>query len=335
MTTEPTIAVIVPAHNAAWCIDRCLNGLRAAGFDLARDVTVVDDGSHDGTSALVHAHGARLIHHSTAKGAATARQAGAAGLTGDVLLFVDSDVVVAPDIKSRLLAAFATSADAVFGAYDDAPAGQGWVSQYRNLLHRYVHLTSAGPAQTFWTGLGAVRRTAFEAVGGIDPAQRMMEDVELGMRLHASGHSILLDPDITGTHLKEWTWRNMIKTDLWDRAIPWTQLLIAEPDRFASLNLSSDRKAAAVASVGVGFGAPIALLHWIGLAVFVASFAAFLALSWPFLRWLAGLRGGIFAAFSILPHIVHNWCAVAGFAIVKIPHALRLAPLSAPARPKG
>lgn len=335
MTAEPTIAVVVPAHNAAWCLEQCLDGLHAAGFDLAHDVRVVDDGSRDGTSALAQSLCARLIHNSTPKGAAAARQAGAAGLTADVIVFVDSDVVVAPDTKSRLLAAFATSTDAVFGAYDDAPAGQGWVSQYRNLLHRFVHLTSAGPAQTFWTGLGAVRRTAYEAVGGIDPAQRMMEDVELGMRLHAGGHSILLDPDITGTHLKEWTWRSMIVTDLWDRAVPWTQLLVTEPDRFASLNLSPDRKAAALASAGAAIGALMAPFHWSGLAVFVVSVAAFAALSWPFLRWLAGLRGSIFAAFSILPHIVHNWCAVAGFAIVKIPHALRLTPLNAPSRPKG
>ena len=49
---------------------------------------------------------------------------------------------------------------ALFGAYDDLPAAPGIVSNFRNLLHHHVHHRNAGPAETFWTGLGAVRRRA-------------------------------------------------------------------------------------------------------------------------------------------------------------------------------
>lgn len=79
----------------------------------------------------------------------------------------------------------------MFGAYDAWPKANGLVSQYRNLLHRYVHLTSAGKATTFWTGIGAVRKHAYDAVGGFDPKQHMMEGVEFDMRLARHGFAVL------------------------------------------------------------------------------------------------------------------------------------------------
>ena len=49
---------------------------------------------------------------------------------------------------------------AVFGSYDDEPGAPNLVSQYRNLLHHFVHQTGRTEASTFWTGCGAVRRDA-------------------------------------------------------------------------------------------------------------------------------------------------------------------------------
>ena len=73
------------------------------------------------------------------------------------------------------------------GPYDDAPASRGTVSEFRNLLHHHVHHESPGEATTFWTGLGAVRRDAFERVGGFDPSLDWLEDIDLGMRLAGDG----------------------------------------------------------------------------------------------------------------------------------------------------
>ena len=60
---------------------------------------------------------------------------------GEILFFVDSDVAVAPDAVSRVLAVFDRHQDvaAVFGSYDASPNAPGVVSQYRNLLHHFVH----------------------------------------------------------------------------------------------------------------------------------------------------------------------------------------------------
>jgi hypothetical protein len=72
------------------------------------------------------------------------------------------------------------------------------VSQYRNLLHHFVHSQSAGEAETFWGGCGAIRRDVFIEAGRYDEwsyPRPQIEDVELGHRVRSLGHRIILRPD--------------------------------------------------------------------------------------------------------------------------------------------
>lgn len=123
--------------------------------------------------------------------------------------------------------------EAIFGSYDDDPVHHGLVSDFRNLLHHQVHQEGAGEAMTFWAGLGAMRRGAFQAVGGFDEQRfphASIEDIDLGMRLVASGGRIVLDPSIQGTHLKRWTLANMVRTDFLRPGIPLGTALACKPD---------------------------------------------------------------------------------------------------------
>jgi hypothetical protein len=102
-------------------------------------------------------------------GPPTPATAAARSPRGEVLVFVDADVCVHPD---ALLTAFGrpsrrTRRGRRLRRYDTDPPAPGLVSQYRNLLHHYVHWRHAGDADTFWAGLGAVRRGEFLAVGRI------------------------------------------------------------------------------------------------------------------------------------------------------------------------
>jgi len=141
---------------------------------------------------------------------------------------------------------------AVFGSYDDAPSTGGTVAAFRNLLHHHVHQGASGPAETFWSGLGAVRREAFLAAGGFD-ADRFphpsVEDIDLGVRLAANGAQILLDPTIQGTHLKAWTLRSMVCTDFARRGVPWVALLLRSGRRSTVLNLGWRHRLSAAACV--------------------------------------------------------------------------------------
>ena len=122
-----------------------------------------------------------------------------------------------PGTLDRALARFEADPglSALFGSYDDAPTAPGVVSQYRNLLHHFVHqqgdfADDVRPVHTFWTGCGMIRREVFLAFGGFDPRlypRPAIEDIELGYRLTRAGHRIVLARDVLATHMKRWTLR--------------------------------------------------------------------------------------------------------------------------------
>jgi hypothetical protein len=172
-----------------------------------------------------------------------------------------------------------------------------------------MHQSSAGPATTFWAGLGAVRRDAFLAVGGFD-ADRFpvpsVEDVELGLRLHAVGARIELDPDIQATHLKHWSLPPMVVTDFLHRGVPWIGLLLEHGPGAARLN-ASRRSRLSAASCAAGLGAAATGRRSLAL-LFTAGF---LELNLSFYSLLVR-RGGLRTAFAgIALHILHNVTALA------------------------
>jgi GT2 family glycosyltransferase len=312
---RPYLSVIVPAHQAMGQLRRSLPAL--ATSDLPREafeIIVVDDASTDETS-VVAAEWADTIVRLAGKpnGPAYARNRGFEASRGDVLVFVDADVVVHADALRCLAETFLLDADvaAVFGAYDDQPDDPGFVSQYRNLLHHYVHRANRGPAETFWAGLGAVRRDAFAAVGMFDEwsyGRPQIEDIELGRRLRRRGYPVLLEPSIQGRHLKRWTLRGTVVADFRHRGVPWMWLLLAEgsPDGRA-LNV---RRAERLCTAAVCLGVPAALLGlvlWHGaLAVGGAALASG-AVAWnsPFYAFLARRRGPAFALGAVPLHLLY------------------------------
>lgn len=170
------------------------------------------------------ARGVEVIQLTQQCGPASARNRGARHASGSIFLFVDADVVVQRDTLSRAVAFFRARPDiaAVFGSYDDAPAEMNFVSQYKNLQHHFVHQRAAPEAATFGAGCGAVRREAFEAVGGFDAKrypQPSVEDIELGYRLRRMGCEIALDRGLQVKHLKRWTFFSLLRTDIFNRAL--------------------------------------------------------------------------------------------------------------------
>jgi len=255
-------------------------------------------------------HVVELVSGPPGSGPAAARNAGVARGGGEIVVFVDSDVEVHPDALRRLRERLDAdpALDAVFGAYDERPAAQQSVSRFRNLLHHHVHVSSPGEATTFWAGLGAVRREALDAVGGFD-ARRYpspsIEDIELGMRLHAAGRRIALDPAVRGTHLKRWTLRSMVQTDFARRGAPWVALALERRAAGSSLNLGPRHRVAALAAVAAAFAVALRRPR-----IAAAAVAAMIAPNMSFYALLAR-RGGIRLALLGVPlHALHHLTAV-------------------------
>ncbi|MEB3327524.1 MAG: glycosyltransferase [Synechococcus sp.] len=239
----------------ACCLQAAISGLTPGD-----ELLVVFDGPPSEQPAWLVASAATVLHTGQRCGPAAARNLAASKARGEILLFVDADVELHPDAIARMRRQFGADPglQALFGSYDDRPAAPGVVSRFRNLLHHHTHTSQPGPACTFWAGCGAVRRTRFLELGGFDAVtyhRPCIEDIEFGLRLHDDGGKILLDPTIQGTHHKRWTLGTMVSTDIFQRAIPWSHLLLSRGKIPSTLNIS----ASARISAGLSLVVPLAL----------------------------------------------------------------------------
>lgn len=319
-----TISPVVPAYNASGTLRRCLAALFEAGFS-PDSIILVDDASTDGTGDVAREMGVEPIVLEKNGGAAVARNTGARESDADILFFVDADVVLHTGAKEKIAKFFRGYPDyaAVFGAYDNAPPEGGIVSRFRNLLHTHVHEQNAGDASTFWTGCGAVRKTAFETAGGFNPAQKwvMIEDVVLGVAIARNGGRIRLEPEIRCTHLKAWTLASMCKTDMFHRAMPWARLLKTDAGKASAKTLNVSR-AGQLSGLTVGMSLLslplLALSAPAGGALLIASIGA---LAWANRRFLSKINQvrGFGEAFAAVPLLwLHYLSAVLGYALVKL-----------------
>jgi GT2 family glycosyltransferase len=306
------LSVIVPVHNGGEDLQRCLQGL-AASTRPPDEVIVVDDGSTDDSAAHAAALAARVVATTAGpRGPAYARNRGAEAATGDVLVFVDADVVVHADTLARIEAVLLGEPEvaALFGSYDDDPPARSAASLYKNLLHHHVHQHGEREAGTFWAGCGAVRRAVFLAAGGFDESysRPSIEDIELGVRLRQAGHRIRLCPEVQATHLKRWTLASLWRTDIFARAVPWTRLILRQGRLSSDLNLDWRGRLSAVAAwalfgctlllVGLGLVGAVPLVVWPGLGVLLltASLAALNADLYGFFFRRGGARFALLAA---------------------------------------
>jgi glycosyltransferase involved in cell wall biosynthesis len=278
VTGDGGISIIMPVYNGHDFIVKSLPplvGMMQRGEVC--EVIVVDDSSTDDTAQLAADLGARVIPSGGRLGPGAARNQAAEQAKGDILWFVDADVIIHDDAAGYMHEGFSDPGIvAVFGSYDDQPPAQNFLSQYKNLVHHFYHHRGRREASTFWSGCGAVRKGAFLEVGGFDVeryTRPSIEDIELGYRLIEAGGRILLIPELQSTHLKVWRFVNLIHTEVFCRAIPWSRLMISRSGIVDDLNVSTGERLRAV-------------LAGILLLVFLASVTGLLPW-WSFLPVVA------------------------------------------------
>jgi glycosyltransferase involved in cell wall biosynthesis len=275
----PALSVIVPARNAAATLARCLDAItgQASEGSSRVEIIVVDDCSADETAFIASSFNVRLVKLDHHFGPSAARNRGAEIARAPILFFLDADVVLTPGALARAEATTVRpGVGAVIGSYDDDPVAHTIVSRFKNLTHHYFHQRSRLEATTFWSGCGLVRREVFFDAGGFDEDRRNIEDIELGYRMIAQGTRIILDPRLQVKHLKQWTLRSLLATDVLRRAIPWTLLYLEGRGFPDDLNLSTDQRIAAIVALALALGvivAPFMFQVWflVGALIVLAS----------------------------------------------------------------
>jgi GT2 family glycosyltransferase len=196
------VSVVVCTMDRPDALARCLRALRECTPPPAQ-VVVVDQGAWPAAPEGVGVEHVRMSERGVSRG----RNRGARAAEHELLAFTDDDCVPAPDWIGALLGGFESGADGVTGRVLPLPGEGGVAVSSRTSTTRR---TFSGPGQTPWDiGTGgnlALRRSAFEAVGGFDevlgpgtPA-RAAEDVDLLYRLANAGYTILYEPDAVVYH---------------------------------------------------------------------------------------------------------------------------------------
>lgn len=317
MNLNATISMIIPVYNGGAEFRRCLESL-ACLKPAPLEVIVVSDGDNDSSKTATEFN-VKVIHLSQRHGPAHARNVGAGHAKGDILFFVDADVTVPSNLLDHLTNSFSepSAATAIIGSYDRDPMAPGLVSQYKNLIHHYVHQHSDERAATFWGACGAVRRDVFLLLGGFDENYRRpcVEDIEFGYRLRAAHYPIRLLKTLQIKHLKQWSLWSLLKSDIFDRGLPWTELIFRYRRLSNDLNLRySDRLSVVLTwslllSIIQGF----ALSHLQVIPVF--AIVLLLVLNMSLYKFFFTQRGAAFTAGAIALHWLSFLYSGAAFAI--------------------
>jgi GT2 family glycosyltransferase len=338
------ITAIIPVRNGARTIAACVSALLAAAPDA---VLVVDDASTDDTARIARTAGARVLPNTGLPGPSGARNTGAAAaattdITGspgpagarntgagsaaaDILFFVDADVLVRPDAVERIRRALADEhVGAVFGSYDVGSSTDSFISQYKNLQHHYVHQQARTDSGSFWAGCGAIRRAVYERIGGFDAARYprpSIEDIEIGQRLHEAGVRVRLLKDLQVTHLKRWTFLGLVRTDIVQRAVPWSRLIV-ERGGTTDLNLAVQYRASAVlvwlSAILVATAVGLPGLRWASLGVLAGALVGLAALSADFYSFVRRERSWALLLLVVPLHWLYYAYSSATFVVVAL-----------------
>jgi GT2 family glycosyltransferase len=292
---SPHISVVIPVYNGSAFLKECLAAVYASDF-APFEVIVVDDRSTDASISIARRFPNVVIESPLNVGPAAARNLGAREARGDILFFLDADILVHPDTLSKIAAVLHAdpALSAIFGSYGTGTIPTNFFSCYKNLVHHYTHQHSREEASTFCSGFGAIRREAFHRLGGFDEDCRFLEDIELGYRMHQKGLRVRLCKDIQMTHCKRYSLASLVRSDVLGRAIPWTSLMLETGIVRNDLNTKWNN----VLSV------PVALL--LALSPFLPArsdlvpllLACFVALNAGFLRLTYSEGGPLFALCS-------------------------------------
>jgi len=328
------LSVVVPAHNNSGQLHECLKALRASRYQNY-EIIVVDDCSSEDLRPVASQYGARYLRTPANMGPAGARNLGAKAAEGEILVFVDSDVTVGPDVLARIADDLAHNPElaAVFGSYDEEPASADFISQHKNLMHHYIHQISSEEAVSFWAGCGAIRKSVFLEFGGFNAVmfpRPSIEDIELGYRMTLAGKKILLDKQIQGKHLKRWTLASLLQADIFCRAVPWARLILETRRLPRDLNLTYVARLSAVL-VGLLLVAlvllPISVVGAIGalnplqVAGAVAGIVGLLLwLNRHMYRWFVQRRGYWFTCGVALLHWLYYLYSGIAFAYCVLAH---------------
>lgn len=205
------LSVIVPAYNSEATIESCLQAIRESNYPNY-ELIVIDDGSRDKTCSIVERYADKVVRLKENYGRNYARKVGIEASEGEIVINIDSDVVIKQDTIIRIVNYFKKhqNIDAITGILSKDCPHLNFFSQYKNLYMHYMFKRLPEKITYLLGSIYALRRTVI-AMRNYDV--RYADDTALGQQIFLSGKQIVLLKDLEVAHLKKYDLFSFVKND--------------------------------------------------------------------------------------------------------------------------
>jgi GT2 family glycosyltransferase len=259
-------------HNGAKTIARCLEAALASRHP-DYEVIVVDDASRDGSTEIVSGFPCRQIRLPCRRGAAGARNAGAAQARGELLFFTDADCLLRADTLAAACRAIAgcDPGTIVGGTYTPRPADDSFFSLFQSVFIHHAETKRAEHPDYVATHALAIGAETFRRHGGFaEGFLPILEDVEFSHRLRRAGCSLVMNAAIQVQHVFDFNLRRSLRNAR-VKAMYWTLYSLGNRDLLVDSGTASHELKANVASfvlgsLGIGAWMLTGATVWSGLA---------------------------------------------------------------------
>lgn len=216
---KPSLTVVIPAAAAPDVFEDVLESV-CSQDPAPAEVIVVDDAMDPRGRDIVADFGVRYPVRSVSnsgRGVSAARNAGAASANGDILVFIDTDVIVQPGAFAAIGQTLGArpEIDGVVGLQSARLRFTGFFSRWKNHWMRFTYRRLSGDVHLFYTSCAAIRRKVFTRSGGFDENYRLpsIEDTAFGGVLGRIGARIIPLPAFEVEHVKAYSFRSVLRTD--------------------------------------------------------------------------------------------------------------------------
>lgn len=318
MKNNLNLSIVIPVYNGGENFCDCLLSVKKfAPPDT--EIIIVADGDTDGSRDLAQQYATKLLINDTPHGPANARNKGAKIATGDFIFFIDADVSINQQTIPQIKDFFSKNPNisALIGSYDDSPEANNFLSQYKNLFHHYTHQQGNENASTFWGACGVIRKEIFSKISGFNESYRLpsVEDIELGYRLKEAEYDIKLCKNIQVKHLKKWGFISLLKADIFQRAIPWTVLLLKYNQIVNDLNLNWQNRISVLLVYSLLLSILFSFFWQFGIFIVLIDVIFLLIINRKLYQFFREKKGFLFTLFAIFWHWFYYFYGGLGFLI--------------------
>ena len=215
------ISIVIPVHNREDSLKKCLSAV-FTDINLGKhkdvEVIVVDDYSTENLRRAVNKFPAKYLRLKKKSGPSVARNLGVKKANGEIIFFVDSDVLLQSGVLERLKNDFKKDRDivAVQGNYTKNAYSSNFFTKYKNILLNY---NFSKYDKKYGKGIAtfcvAIKGKALVLIGGFNENLKTanIEDEAPGVLIYSKGMKILFDSQVNVKHLKKHNLYNLLKQD--------------------------------------------------------------------------------------------------------------------------